>query len=176
MLSHACCKRYGSWRNSISEKFVLFRFGTPSHVSYARKSGSLSLTSSDKPDDRENKKIEKLLQTIHKRHQLKTNPVSVPQNGVTYVSVPVNQSINQPINQPMNQPFNHMNTQPTYFTVIPSPQEQLYPENMKTPSFSFFVPRNPKQEEYARLLNARHPDILVAIGPAGTSKTMGATL
>ena len=167
MLSRLCChcnsKRHWSWRTSISEKIIRI----PSHVSYARKSGSPSLTSNDKPDDRE-RKIEKLLQTIHKRHQLKTNPLSVPQNGATFVSVPVN--------QPLNQPFNHMITPPTYFTVIPSTQEQLYPENMKTPSFSFFVPRNPKQEEYARLLNARHPDILVAIGPAGTSKTMGATL
>ncbi len=43
-------------------------------------------------------------------------------------------------------------------------------------SESMFVPRNSKQEEYLALLLKHKPDIVFAIGPAGTSKTYGATL
>ena len=39
-----------------------------------------------------------------------------------------------------------------------------------------FTPRNDKQEEYLHLLLEKDPAIVVAVGPAGTSKTMGATL
>ena len=42
--------------------------------------------------------------------------------------------------------------------------------------YNFFIPRNQRQLEYKSLLLAKHPDILLVTGPAGTSKTMGATL
>lgn len=41
---------------------------------------------------------------------------------------------------------------------------------------SFFQPRNTKQQEYYDLLKNNESEIVIAIGPAGTSKTMCATL
>lgn len=41
---------------------------------------------------------------------------------------------------------------------------------------SLYLPRNEKQERYKRLLEQPSPDVVVAIGPAGTSKTMGSSL